>query len=181
MRPDISNYLVRVMADGYGSSLDAASVATLQNAITPAMSLATLWGLLATLNDLPVTIENVIPSRGYVARGSYKKFLEHSTVSLTVPETKWRTLAARTAALTRRRAHQVRGFWRADWRRPLSASCEHEFDDAMVCRRCGGHKIWIHEHQRGNASLGFVVHDYEVRAAPESYYAGHPAGLNREE
>jgi hypothetical protein len=45
--------------------------------------------------------------------------------------------------VARRRAHQVRGHWRRDWR--------HE-----------GQRIWIKEHQRGDASLGFVTHDYHV-------------------
>jgi hypothetical protein len=44
----------------------------------------TLWALLTTINDLPVTIENIEPSKGYVARGRYKKFLQHSVVHLTV-------------------------------------------------------------------------------------------------
>jgi hypothetical protein len=54
-------------------------------------------------------------------------------------------------ARARRRAHQVRGHWRRDWR--------HE-----------GNRIWIKEHQRGDASLGFVTHDYTVKHEPE-----HPA------
>ena len=147
--------LLRAIVGEHGSKYDAPTIAD-QNAIAPSISLRTLWGLLATLNDLPVVIETVVPSRGYVARGTYKKFLEHSTVTLKVPETKWRALAARTAALIRRRAHQVRGFWRRDWRHPLAPLCAHEFDDAMTCTRCRGRKIWIAEHQRGDTSLGFV-------------------------
>ena len=58
----------------------------------PGIPLRDLWALLATINDLPVRIENVEPSRGYVARGAYKKFLKHSVVHLTVPETHWRRL-----------------------------------------------------------------------------------------
>jgi hypothetical protein len=121
-----------------------------------------LWALLATLNDLPVRIEHVEPSHGFMAKGGYRKFLKHSIVHLTVPETHWRKLVARTADLVRKRAHQVRGHWRNDWHRPLSRLCEHVFNSDMVCARCNGRKLWIHEHQRGDASLGFVTHDYEV-------------------
>lgn len=131
-------------------------------ATKPAIPARTLWALLATINDLPIKVEFVAPSKGYVARGSYKKFLTHSVIHLTVPETHWRKLVLKTAAALRRRAHQVRGHWRKDWRNPLSRLCEHDFDDNMVCRRCRGHQIWIAEHQRGDASLGFVTHDYEV-------------------
>jgi hypothetical protein len=45
----------------------------------------------------------------------------------------------------RRRAHQVRGHWRDDWRLPK-----------------GNKTLWIAEHQRGDASLGLVIHDYEI-------------------
>ena len=67
-----------------------------------------------------------------------------------------------TAIALRQRAHQVRGHRRRDWRNPLDKLCEHDFDDHMVCRRCHGHQIWIAEHQRGDASVGFVTHDYEI-------------------
>jgi hypothetical protein len=72
--------------------------------------------------------------------------------------------------LLRRRAHQVRGHWRDNWRRPLSKLCEHEFDADMVCTRCRGHKIWVSEHHRGDAGLGTVIHDYAVHH--ENQHAG---------
>lgn len=128
----------------------------------PRLLIRDVWALLATLNDLPVRVEHIEPSKGYVARGRYRKFLEHNVIHLTVPETKWRKLVLKTAALLRRRAHQVRGHWRKDWRNPLAVLCNHEFDEHMICRRCQGKKLWIAEHQRGDASLGFVIHDYQV-------------------
>lgn len=121
-----------------------------------------LWALLATINDLPILVEHVEPSKGYVARGRYRRFLDHTVLHLTVPESRWRKLVLKTAAILRRRAHQVRGHWRKDYRHPLSALCTHDFDEQMVCRRCHGRQLWIAEHQRGDASLGFVTHDYEV-------------------
>lgn len=137
-------------------------------AIKPGMSLRDLWALLATINDLPIKIEKIEPSKGYIARGSYKKFLQHSVIHLTVPETRWRKLALKTAIALRRRAHQVRGHWRKDWRNPLNKLCEHEFDEHMICRCCRGHQIWIAEHQRGDASIGFVTHDYAVHHGDEA-------------
>jgi hypothetical protein len=130
--------------------------------ILPRLHMRDVWALLATVNDLPILIEHVEPSHGYVARGSYKKFLKHSVVHLTVPETRWRKLVIKTSVILRKRAHQVRGHWRKDWRNPLTPLCDHEFNDAMICTKCKGHKIWIIEHQRGDAGLGFVTHDYEV-------------------
>ena len=128
----------------------------------PSMTATALWGLLSTINDLPVVIEHVEPSRGFMARGNYRKFLKHSVVRLTVPETRWRKLVTKVASLIKRRAHQVRGHWRNDWRHPLTAACEHVYNGQMVCEKCRGRKLWIDEHQRGDASLGFVTHDYAV-------------------
>jgi len=71
------------------------------------------------------------------------------------------------SAVLRRRAHQVRGHWRRDWRKPLLAGCEHVWNEEIFCTLCGGHKLWIDEHQRGDASLGFVMHDYEVHRDPD--------------
>lgn len=67
-----------------------------------------LWALLATINDLPISYEHVTPSKGYVARGSYKRFLTHSIVHLDVPTARRRKLAIKHAAVLRR-AHPVRG------------------------------------------------------------------------
>lgn len=124
-----------------------------------------VWVLFATINDLPVKIEHVEPSRGYVAKGSYKTFLKHSVIHLNVPQTLWRKLTTKTAAAIKRRAHQVRGHWRKDYRHPLSPKCEHIWAPSgkhLVCQRCHGHQLYVSEHQRGDASMGFVTHDYEV-------------------
>lgn len=133
--------------------------------LKPGMPINLLWTLLATINDLPVTITHVAPSRGYISKGSYKKFLKHSVVHLTVPESRWIKVATKLAVMVRKRAHQVRGHWRTDWRHPPSPRCDHLWaatDGTLVCQRCEGRSLWITEHQRGDASLGFVTHDYEV-------------------
>lgn len=107
-----------------------------------------LWAFLSTLNKIPLTGTQLVkPSRGFIARGSYHKFLEHSVITLHVPQKADRRILARKVLgdIIRRRAHQVRGHWRDDWRQPK-----------------GNKKLWIAEHQRGDASLGFVTHDYAV-------------------
>jgi hypothetical protein len=102
-----------------------------------------LWSLLATINDLPTSMAIVKPSKGYVSRGRYKKYSEHTVISLTVPAKRYATIAKRALAVVRRRGHQVRGHWRKDhWH--------------------AGERIWIREHVRGDTSLGFVLHDYAV-------------------
>jgi hypothetical protein len=102
-----------------------------------------LWALLATINDLPTSMATVKSDRGYVARGSYRKFCEHTVISLTVPAKRYATVAKRAIAIARRRGHQVRGHFRKNRFHP-------------------GERIWIREHVRGDTSIGFVTHDYSI-------------------
>lgn len=126
--------------------------------------------LLATLNDVPATIARAEQSRGFVARGSYRKYLDHATVRLSVPaRVDKHRLAAKLIAIARRRAHDVRGHWRLYQRGPgvLCEAYAHAWgaaDDAghARCGSCSAWRTWIPAHQRGDASLGYVVHDYSV-------------------
>jgi hypothetical protein len=105
--------------------------------------------LLAAINDVPIGIRHVEPSRGFIAQARYRKFLDHNVITITLPKGRDpQKVARQVIALARRRAHQVRGHWRRDWR--------HE-----------GNRIWIKEHNRGDASLGFVTHDYRVELENE--------------
>lgn len=128
-----------------------------------------LWALLATINDLPVHIEGVKPDRGFLAKGGrYRKFCEHRVITLTIPETRYRQIARRVLAIARRKRHGVRGHWREDWRHALAVFCEHDFvvgEEHLDCKICKGRKVWIKEHERGDSSLGFVLHDYQVQRA----------------
>jgi hypothetical protein len=154
---DLTTAILNDLTHHFAHSEDQITAAT-----KPAVPLRVLWALLATINDLPVKIEFVEPSRGYIAKGSYKKFLTHSVIHLTVPQTLWRKLLHKAAIAMHRRAHQVRGHWRIDWRHRPIKLCEHTWNEEMICRNCGGRMLWIAEHQRGDASLGFVTHDYSV-------------------
>jgi hypothetical protein len=125
---------------------------------------------LATLNDIPVSEATVRPSKGYVARGRYRKFVDHTVLSLNVPQrTDTAKVARRLIALARRRAHGVRGHWRL-YRRGATLCPEgvpHVWDAADLaghsrCHNCDAWRTWIEEHQRGDASLGIVTHDYAV-------------------
>ena len=105
--------------------------------------------LLAAVNDIPVGIRDVKPSKGFYARGKYRKFVEHSVISILIPKQRDpQVYAQQIVAVSRRRAHQVRGHFRRNWRSPEG-------------------KIWVKEHQRGDASLGFVLHDYSVEHKQE--------------
>jgi hypothetical protein len=106
-----------------------------------------MWAFLSTFNKIPIIGEHqVVPARGFVARGSYRRFLDYKVLTINIPEQAGlRKIARQVIGIIRRRAHLVRGHWRDDWRLPK-----------------GNKSLWIHEHQRGDASVGFVTHDYEV-------------------
>jgi hypothetical protein len=126
--------------------------------------------LLSTVNDLPTNVREVTASKGFVAQGRYRKFLDHAIVTLTLPKGRDpQKVARQIIARARKRAHEVRGHWRDDWRKPLRDGCLHEFDEYMVCHLCGGHQFWIRQHQRGDVSLGFVTHDYKVEHKEASH------------
>jgi hypothetical protein len=103
-----------------------------------------VWSLLAAINDLPVGIRKVERSRGFMAKRNYQKFMSHSVISLILPKRMTeQKLAKLLVGISRRRAHEVRGHFRtvgADKR-----------------------KTWIKEHIRGDASLGWVTHSYQVK------------------
>lgn len=126
-----------------------------------------VFAFLSSINDLPAISAEVKPSKGYFARGSYKKFVDHTTITLKVPgKASIRSLAERTLASAKRR-HTVRGHWRLYLRGDDAALCLHEWnpteDKKLVCPHCKSWKTWITEHERGDASLGHVTHDYKVQ------------------
>jgi hypothetical protein len=130
-----------------------------------------IWALLATINDIPILTREIKASKGFMGRGSYRRFLDHRTITLHVPIQKdVRKLARQIVACARRRAHMVRGHWRIDWHHPLNPLCSHTFTVESVCKHCNGHRLWVHQHQRGDASRGFVQTDYRIH---------HDNNLNR--
>jgi hypothetical protein len=112
---------------------DYKSEAELRSRVFPMTPPVTIWAFLATIDDLPVRYTEVRPDRGFMARGNYRKFLQHSIITLNVPETRWRRLTLKAATLIRRRAHQVRGFWRRDWRHPGCAGANMSGALKRIC------------------------------------------------
>jgi hypothetical protein len=127
---------------------------------------------LSTLNDVPTITTEVRPSKGYIARGTYKKFVEHKVITLNVPEKKnMQMLARRVFAQSRRRMHEVRGHWRLTVPPTGGFICDqvtaHQWgaideDNHAHCANCVVRRTWIKKHYRGDASLGVVTHDYKI-------------------
>lgn len=126
-----------------------------------------MWAFLATINDIPAIGKPVISlGHGFRARAQYRQFLSHKVLTLHVPEKiDRRRLARDIVAISKRRAHMVRGHWREDFRNPLAPLCEHSFEprgNILHCLHCDGQRLFVREHQRGDSSIGFVSHDYKV-------------------
>ena len=129
------------------------------------------WALLATLDHLPLGFGEIRQSKGFLARGRIRKFLDHQTITLNIPAKKdTRVIARQAVAQAHRKRHEVRGHWRDDWRNPPSKRCPQHLwvtaddeADHIVCELCRGRQIYIHKHERGDASLGYVTHDYALK------------------
>ena len=124
-----------------------------------------MWALLATINDLPVLVKEVKASRGFMGGRNYRKFLDHRTITLTVPQPLYKKTIRNALAMAHRRGGPVRMHWRNDWRRPLSPLCDHDWDadeKHLFCKHCKGRKIWVDAHVRGDTSKGFATTDFVV-------------------
>jgi len=134
-------------------------------------ALRKVWALLATIDNLPLTFGQTRQTKGFLARGRIRKFLDHTTITLNVPAKKdTRVLARNVIAIAHRKRHEVRGHWRDDWRNPPGKHCNPHLwecvdDDAdlIECEQCHGRQIYIHKHERGDAALGYVTHDYALK------------------
>jgi hypothetical protein len=131
-----------------------------------------VWALLATIDNLPITRGEVRQSKGFLARGRIRKFLDHQTITLNIPQkTDTRVLARKAIAIAHRKRHEVRAHWRDDWRFPPSKRCNphlwefmNENDlDHIRCDLCGGRQIHVKLHERGDAALGYVTHNYAIK------------------
>lgn len=110
-----------------------------------------LINLLAMINVMPIVELSERKERGRgLRKGKTYPFLDYSLINIQIPNKTRYELSAelRKAARTEihKKRHHVRGHWR-HYRAP----------DGTLLRR-----VWISDHYRGDAELGFVTHDYHV-------------------
>jgi len=155
----------------YDVSYQNAAVASAYNSLLNEWAgvVRRVWALLATINDIPATIGTVRQTKGFLARGRIRKFLDHSTITLNIPARKdTRVLARQLIAIAHHRRHPVRAHWRDDWRHLPAKQCRHLWEimddkaDRIECSLCHGRQTYIHKHDRGDATLGWVGHSYNV-------------------
>lgn len=124
--------------------------------------------LLAILNQVPRTETEEPPPKGkFLAHGAVRPYLSHSTVRINIPaKAKPSWVARHMASIVRKhKRHDVRGHWRtAD--KPPARTGEGKVWLPYTCMLTGKQRwrLWIEEHQRGDANIGFVIQDYAVTA-----------------
>ena len=126
-----------------------------------------LVALLLILNrqrDYGTGIKQVAP-KGVIYKGKRRVYMAHSLVTLTTEDYGriTRSFAAGGHHESPRR-HQVRGFFRHYHK---VRGCEHAFieDDQPLhwtCQHCGTIRVWIRDHERGDASKGYTTKEYAV-------------------
>jgi hypothetical protein len=128
--------------------------------------------ILAMMNQVP-TIKHYFPANGHrIKRGKSVPYLDHNVITLKLPKENYLAIINRRlnkAAADRRknRAHLVRGHFRT-MEHGKGIQCRHAptlvENGVGYCLRCEQKIRWIAEAQRGDASLGWVNHDYVVEA-----------------
>jgi len=108
--------------------------------------------------------------------------MDYHRVTLRLPKTKPIPFIERTLANVERRhkAHEVREHWRTYVQDNACRREEHQWEydypeGYRLCGKCLSFSRLIHEHVRGDASLGWVRKDYVIRPSKQTDVA--PPGV----
>ena len=110
-----------------------------------------LCAALATINEVPTVINEVRQPGNMRVGGAMKPFMINRVVSIGIPKTRGRVrkvMGMLRLAEKRMRAHEVGGHWKTVYSGPGRTVAERR---------------WINDYQRGDASLGFVRQEREVK------------------
>jgi len=125
-----------------------------------------MWRLTCLLLHAPkgVTIHDH-PACNRVVKGKRRAYAAYSTVKIKLSQQETKRII-RTGVYGPKRAHEVRGTWVNYHRNPR---CDHQWTrldgehERYLCQ-CGQLRVWRKTHGRGDASLGYVSHEYRVTA-----------------
>jgi hypothetical protein len=128
--------------------------------------------LLGAINETPTTTKRIMGRKGSMSVGMHNlKFMEHHRIGLSLPKHMQIVKYAEKlmTASAHRKRHEVRGHWRVIEKGiRLPYPCNHEAtmveNGVGICTRCTRMIRWIEHHERGDASLGWVTHEYAVKA-----------------
>lgn len=130
--------------------------------------------LLAMLNEVPTIATTVAGRTGFlnVARKRVP-YADYTTLRIALPKTRQLAAVTRilTAAYGKKRAHEVRGHWRRVSLTSLDPSTDLGPDGRgrkpVVIGEDGVPRIWVNEHIRGDASIGWVAKRYAIQSSDE--------------
>jgi hypothetical protein len=131
--------------------------------------------VLAMMNEVPISTSAVHPTSHMRAGRLHKnKLLDYHKVSLVLPKNnpiRYLQRKLSHAEITKRRAHEVRTHWRTYLHVGHCGREEHDWtydhgEGYRLCGKCNAYGRLIHEHIRGDASLGWVRKDYVVKPTP---------------
>jgi hypothetical protein len=133
----------------------------------------TRWAItvLAMLNEVPVRSELVVQSHQLRAGITKRiKAVDYHRLTLRLPKTKPIPFIERHLSNVERRhkAHEVRAFWRTYLHdvhcKPEEHKWLYDYDNGYrLCERCEAYSRYIHEHVRGDPTLGWVRKDYMIK------------------
>lgn len=169
-------HLVNVQDDRHGHFVTHYLVAEMCGLVRYAL------GLLSTLNDTPKVAIVSRPQKGFLGGGQIRKYLDHTTLSLSLPTRMTETrLANRLIAQARRGWHEVRPHWRVTHhggRRFCADRADHiwlEADETghANCKHCDARRVWITlPHGRGDPTISVRTHRYAIKHDKEARYEG---------
>lgn len=124
--------------------------------------------LLSLINEVPIVTTSERKEGTFIAGGKPHRFLQNNTVRINIPSK--RPMKKVRAVLKgkiqfHKARHEVRGHWR---------TIEHKKDHTRKVKNTDGsfeeiffakgqlERVWVNSHERGDASLGYVKHDYSV-------------------
>ena len=107
-----------------------------------------------------------VPPKGVIYKGKRRVYMAHSLVALTTEDYGAITRSFTPASHHESpRRHEVRGFFRHYHQ---VRGCDHAYvpiparEGAWVCPKCSTVRVWVADHERGDASKGYVVKEYAV-------------------
>ena len=131
--------------------------------------------LLALINEVPI-IETPTQQKGAftAAGGTIRKYLTNKTITINIPAKKpmkmIRKILAKKAKSHKAR-HEVRGHWRTIIHKE-DHTRKRKMPDGQIVEEFIAkgqlERVWVNHHERGDAGVGWVRHDYKVEKSGRS-------------
>ena len=127
-----------------------------------------LVALLSLINEVPIVKSESRPQGTVRMGGRLKPYLQNATVTISLPTKRYKTAIRRmlkNAVVSAKARHEVRGHWRnilhkTDHKRKI----KHPDGSIETIEIKAGEveKVWVNSHERGDARLGYIKHNYSV-------------------